>query len=236
MLKLQTAPSGFNLQPTQVIILRNQILKRKLAQTAMLGPGNIYRTMDSSAMAIFLSDLEPHKRLQRIIQLEQDANVRTKQYMASFPIASTFLMGEGQIATIMKQIATDVMSPVQPMPSIDNVKSWSYKNTSLVAQTFVLAATSHGLDTCLMEGFDDRRVKDVLRIPDRYGVPLVCCVGYEYKKSDSENDDQIEKKRTPRLNPNEVFFGDTFGSELILDDSNDTKTNEDDDDAAVKAL
>ena len=169
-------------------------------------------------MAVFLSDLEPHKRLERIIQLEKDANVRTKQYMASFPIASTFLMGEGTVATMMKQFATDIMSPVQPMPSIDSVKSWSYKNTSLVAQTFVLAATSHGLATCFMEGFDDRRVKELLRIPDRYGVPLMCCVGYEYEDVDDKNGKRLEEKKTPRLNCDEIFFGDTFGSELILED------------------
>ncbi len=189
----------------------------------MLGPGNIYRTIDSSAMAIFLSDLQPHKRLERIIQLEKDSNVRTNQYMASFPIASTFLMGEGKVATLMKQVATDMMSPVQPMPSIDSVKSWSYKNTSLVAQTFVLAATSHGLDTCFMEGYDDRRVKEVLRIPDRYGVPLMCCVGYEYRGDEDEKNSIRDEKRTPRLNRNEVFFGDTFGNELIL---NETDINE----------
>ena len=142
----------------------------------MLGLGNMYRTIDSSAVAIFLSDLEPHKRLDRIVELEKNANMRTKEYMASLPIASTFLMGEGYVATFMKQTATHIMSPIQPMPSIDSVQSWSFKNTSLVAQTFVLAATSHGFATCLMEGYDDRRVKEILRIPDRYGVPLICCL------------------------------------------------------------
>jgi nitroreductase len=234
-----TAPSGFNLQPTQVIILRNQNLKQKLAKTSMLGPGNIYRTIDSSAIAIFLSDLQPHKRLPRIIQLEKEANIRnnnkirTKQYMDALPIASTFLMGEGNVATFMKQIVTDMMSPIQPMPSIDNVQSWSFKNTSLVAQTMVLAATSHGLETCLMEGYDDRRLKEVLNIPDRYGVPLVCCLGYEFKdensnenehtnenestKGDNTSDMGVEK-RTPRLKHEEVFFGDTFGNNLNLED------------------
>lgn len=188
----------------------------------MLGPGNIYRTKDSSAIAIFLSDLEPHKRLSRIVQLEKDANMRSKQYMANLPIASTFLLGEGNVATLLKQVATDLMSPIQPMPSIDSIKSWSFKNTSLMAQTFVLAATSHGLATCLMEGYDDRRVKEVLHIPDRYGVPLMCCVGYEYEE------EEVSNKRTPRLDLNEVVFGDSFGNKLELEeeDEGDNGTNE----------
>ena len=112
----------------------------------------------------------------------------------------------------MKQVATNVMSPSQPMPTIDSIQAWSYKNTSLMAMNFCLAATSHGLSTCLMEGYDTRRVKDLLRIPDRYDVPLMCSVGYEY-----EGDDKEECGKTPRLEPEEVFFSDLFGQQLDLD-------------------
>jgi len=172
----------------------------------------MHRTIDAPAIAIFLSDLEPHKRLNRIMELERDSGVRTKQYLASLPVVSTFLMGQGSIATMMKQIATDVMSPVQPMPTIDSIQAWSYKNTSLMAQTFVFAATSHGLSTCLMEGYDSRRVKEILKIPDRYDVPLMCGVGYEYEGGEEES-----SGRTPRLEASEVFFSDLFGTQLDLD-------------------
>lgn len=42
----------------------------------------------------------------------------------------------------------------------------------------LLAATSHGLATCPMEGFDMRRMRKALRIPLRYSVPIVVCIGY----------------------------------------------------------
>lgn len=206
-----TTPSGFNIQPTNVIIIRNQIVKDELAKTAMLGPGNMYRTRDASAIAVFLSDLEPHKRLDRIVKLERNSGVRTKPYLASLPIVSTFLMGQGRVATMMKQVATDLMSPAQPMPTIDSIQAWSYKNTSLMVQTFVFSATSHGLNTCLMEGYDSRRVKEVLKIPDRYDIPLMCGVGYEY-----EGNEKGSRRSTPRLDADEVFFSDTFGQQLEI--------------------
>ncbi len=218
----KTSPSGFNIQPTNVILLQNQEIKEELGRTAMLGPGNVYRTIDSSAIAVFLSDLQPHKRLNRIIELEKQSNARTKEYIATLPIAATFLTGEGKVATMMKQFATNIMSPIQPMPTIDNVQAWSYKNTSLMAQTFVLAATSHGLSTCLMEGYDSRRVKEVLRIPDRYDVPLMCGVGYEYEG----DQDKMQTIRTPRLPMEEVFFSDLFGKELEIAQTNETKNDE----------
>jgi nitroreductase len=211
MYSLQTSPSGFNIQPTNVILIQNQTIKEKVANSAMLGPGNMFRTRDASAIAVFLADLEPHKRLDRIVELERKSGVRTKPYLASLPIVSTFLMGQGRVATLMKQVATDLMSPAQPMPTIDSIQAWSYKNTSLMAQTFVLSATSHGLSTCLMEGYDSRRMKEILSIPDRYDVPLVCVVGYEYEGKDKES-----PKSTPRLDADEVFFSDTFGQQLDI--------------------
>ena len=57
-------------------------------------------------------------------------------------------MGRGKVATIMKQVATDVMSPAQPMPTIDSIQAWSYKNTSLMAQTFVFPATDQRKLSC----------------------------------------------------------------------------------------
>lgn len=85
-----------------------------------------------------------------------------------------------------------------------------------MAQTFVFSATSHGLRTCLMEGYDSRRVREVLKIPDRYDVPLMCCIGYEYEGEDA---DSLQK--APRLRANEVFFSDLFGQELDLKAGND---------------
>lgn len=45
-------------------------------------------------------------------------------------------------------------------------------------QELLLAATSHGLATCPMEGFDMRRLRKALRIPLRYSIPIVVCIGY----------------------------------------------------------
>lgn len=175
----------------------------------MLGPGNQYRIRDASVIAIFLADLELKDRIARIEQLERDAAMRDANYYNVMPVASTFLTGEGHAATLLKQLATTVLSTQQPMPTIEPVQAWSYKNASLVAQTYVLAATSHQLATCMMEGFDARRMKQILRIPDRYDVPMVVATGYEYDE---------EFKETPRLGLEEVVFGESFGKPMNFDE------------------
>lgn len=168
----------------------------------MMGPGNQFRVKQSSAVAVFLSDLEPSKRINRIHQLEKDH--RHPNYRASFPMSTSFLLGEGHAANLIKGVATHLMSAVSPMPEIDPVQAWSYKNTGLVAQTFVYAAESHGLATTMMEGFDPRRTREILRIPDRYAIPLMVATGYEYEE-------EPPQEPTPRLDLSEIVFSDTFG-------------------------
>jgi nitroreductase len=115
-------------------------IKERLSEESMLGLGNQYRVKDASCVAVFLADLEVHKRIERIYSLEQGH--RDPNYLATMPIASSFLTGEGHAATLLKQIATSVISEIQPMPSIDPVQAWSYKNAALLAQSYTLAATS----------------------------------------------------------------------------------------------
>jgi len=109
----------------------------------------------------------------------------------------------------MKQLSTDFVSdwlPDRPMPVVEPIQVWSYKNAALAVQSYVLAATSHGLGTCVMEGYDARRAKEVLQIPDRYGIPMMVATGYEH-----ETEKDPEAPVTPRLPVNEVVFEDSFG-------------------------
>jgi len=214
----RTTPSGFNLQPTHTLLVRDPEIKNQLASQAMLGLGNQYRTRDCAAMAVFVTDLEISKRIPRIYDLEKQSQCRDPNYMAILPVAASFLTGEGHAATLLKQLATGALSPVQPMPSIESVESWSYKNAALGAMMYALAARSHGLGTCLMEGYDARRAREVLRVPDRYAMPLMVATGYAYREEAAEGGsggyDEDDMPKTPRLGMEEMFFGDTFGASL----------------------
>jgi len=202
------SPSSFNLQPAQVILVQSEENKKVLSEHAMLGIGNQYRTRDASVVAVFLADLQLGKRIERIEKLERDSPFyRDSNYLSVLPLASSFMVGEGHAATFLKQSATAALSEIQPMPTIEPVWAWSNKNVALMAQTFVLAATSHRLATCIMEGFDARRVRDILGVPqDRYAVPLMVAMGYEYKEEEDDN-----TTLTPRLHLEEVVFDEYFG-------------------------
>jgi len=212
------------LQPTQIILVQNHDVKEKLAKECMLGIGNQYRTRDASLIAFFLSDLQVTKRIPRIQQLERDSGARDSNYLNMFPIATSFLAGEGHLATTIKHVATGVLSQMhQPMPTMEPVQSWTYKSTALLAQTYVLSASSHQLATCIMEGMDARRVRHVLRIPDRYAIPLAVATGYPHPTED-------QQPRTPRLPMEEVCFQDTFGVPWTMETDNNDDNDDNDDD------
>lgn len=186
-----------------------------MASEAMLGIGNQYRTRDASAVAVFLADLEMGSRIDRIEKLEREDGARDPNYLNVLPMAASFLSGEGHAATFLKQTATSVLSNVQSMPTIEPVLSWSSKNTALVVQTFLLGLTSHGLASCVMEGFDARRLKEILRVPDRYAIPMVVATGYDYYEAEKKESGKKQSPLSPRLPLEEVVFEESFGEPLI---------------------
>jgi nitroreductase len=58
---------------------------------------------------------------------------------------------------------------------------------------FMLAATAAGLGTCPMEGFDEDRVKKILKIPAHLLVVVVIPIGYS-------RDDKLKRSRMPLEN------------------------------------
>ncbi len=58
-----------------------------------------------------------------------------------------------------------------------NKKVTIHKSIALAAQTFMLAVKSYGYDTCPLEGFDSKRIKQFLKLPRRAEINMVITVG-----------------------------------------------------------
>lgn len=55
---------------------------------------------------------------------------------------------------------------------------WYKVDTAIALQTMVIAATGEGLGTCWVGSFDEQKVKEILKIPDRYEVVAMLAMGY----------------------------------------------------------
>ena len=90
----------------------------------------------------------------------------------------------------------------------------SYKQTSFAADHYMLAATSLGLGTSAMEGFDERRVRAALDIPSRYSIPVVIATGYP----------DMEQRESARFKLSDTCFVDKFG-DRFEESTDDAKTS-----------
>ena len=53
----------------------------------------------------------------------------------------------------------------------------AHKSCALAAQTFMLAMAEKGYDTCPMEGFDSRRAKRLLKLPNSAKINMIISCG-----------------------------------------------------------
>jgi nitroreductase len=200
---VQRSPSGFNMVPYAVVIVDDTATKGRLAD-ACLG-GNAQRVLDAAVTAVFAADLQPYLRIQNVIAMERDAGKST-QYLRKLEFDAGVLTSGcgGETAQHMKSTALRAASLVLPTPSLNSIEAWSFKNTMLAAQTYMLAATSYNLATHPMEGFDASRVRQACDIPARYGVPVIISTGYSM--------DLDTHPQSPRPKPSEVFRKNSFAT------------------------
>lgn len=220
------APSGFNIQPYAGILLTKE-KDRELLSNAMLG-SNVQKVQEAPLVMVFAADLEPSKRVPELQKLEHEAGVRSVESIANLPMHLSMFANEGALGAAIKLAMSSTMTSFRPVPSYAPTIAWAYKQTIFAASTFLLAAESHGLATCPMEGFDERRVKHCLDVPDRYSVPVIIASGYHHHRPPEEDQDQedqeqqeqhdhdpiVQQKTTPRFPLSDLFFSGRFGAHL----------------------
>jgi nitroreductase len=210
------SPTSFNVQPYTITIVQSKEMKQRLA-ACMLGP-NKARVLQAPLTAVFAADLDPVQLVPRVQTMERQERGLPEAYLATLPFSVSFLAGKGHLAHAFKDLFTSAMSPLQPMPSVSTLEAWSFKNTAIAASWYMMACSAHGLDTCPMEGFDGRRIMQVLRIPSaRYAIPLVVSTGYELPAAAAAaaagkaGKGGGGPKKSPRFPPEAVVFRDAYG-------------------------
>lgn len=86
--------------------------------------------------------------------------------------------------TLLRKIIVFFMGFNKPFLRISNhgdQRVMCHKSCALAAQTFMLSLASEGYDTCPMEGFDSKLVKQILHLPSAAEVTMIvaCGIGKE---------------------------------------------------------
>jgi nitroreductase len=98
-------------------------------------------------------------------------------------IPVTYRWGYFNSWALFKWIGANFAALFRPMTRGPNTRrdlqEVAIKSAALAAENFVLAITAQGGATCMMEGFDEWRVRRLLRLPGSARVVMVIGVGFE---------------------------------------------------------
>ncbi len=173
------APSGYNLQPAHFTVVTDSSIKPALHRACM----NQAAIEEAPAIIVFTGDRHvAANHFESSLRADRQAASMTDEYERALykyvPLA--FQRGPLQLNWLWKATLIPVIrlaTPVPQMPAV-HMREWLTRQVMLAAMNFMLAAEAAGLNTCPMEGFDERRVRRVLNIPRSHVVVMISPLGY----------------------------------------------------------
>jgi nitroreductase len=90
---------------------------------------------------------------------------------------------------------------------------WYAVDVSLAVENMVLTAISEGLGTCCVGSFNEREVKELLKIPNNYEAIVMLTIGYAGEKLDLSS--KLLRLVRSRKTLSEVASEDVFGKPFI---------------------
>ncbi len=155
-------PSGFNLQPWSLVVLRDPAAKRRLRPLAWDQP----KVEEAPVILMVLADKDGWKEGRPTLEKNWERMVEA-----------------GTMGPEQREWFIDAANSIygwSPEASL----AFAVKNTGFFAMSLMYAATSLGLDSHPMDGFDHEGVREAFHIPDNYWIVMLLAVGYI--KSDVE--------------------------------------------------
>lgn len=123
----------------------------------------------------------------RLIQWVTDAKTHPSildYYTKMIPFVYT--SGFFNILAPIKWIAFNIygiFKPIMRKPVTNrDLQEISIKSAALACENFVLSLASYQVDSCMMEGFDECRVKKILGLPGSDRVVMIIATGYRTEK------------------------------------------------------
>ena len=176
------APSGYNMQPWRFVVVQSPEQKRKLRAASYNQP----KVEEASVVIVACGDMDGWRK---------DLDMMLEMGLASGMPESYAAQARSSVPNYMSSFTTDQM------------KLWLNKQVMLAFTSMMLMAESLGYDTAPMEGFEQEKVHEVLRLPLSYWVVAMLAVGH------LKGADKFDGGRFPL---NHTVFGEEYGKALKL--------------------
>jgi len=150
-------PSSFNLQPWNLMALRNMEEKGKLKSLAWDQP----KVAEAPVVLIVLADKKGWEEGNPVFEKNWEDMLKS-----------------GSMKPEQRDWFLNATNSLYNWSTDANL-AFAAKNTGFFAMSLMYAATSLGLETHPMDGFDHEAVRKGFKIPDNYWIPLLLAVGYK---------------------------------------------------------
>lgn len=158
------APNSSNLQPWMFVRVKSQESRKKMIR-ACLGQ-SAARTSSELVIALARTGYWPVVQKKMIETLKE--NDAPKGAFAYYEKIVPLAYGQGPLGLkgLIKSIVIFFRGLSKPTPrgpvSQSDMRVWAHKSTALACENFMLSIRAQGYDTCPMEGFDEKLVKEAL--------------------------------------------------------------------------
>jgi nitroreductase len=174
------APSGYNMQPWRFIVVQSPEQKRRLRAASY----NQAKVEEASAVIVACGDADGwRKDVDLMLQLGREGGMPESYAAQARTSVSNFLSGF----------------------TTEEMHAWLNKHVMIATTHMMLMAEVMGYDTAPMEGFEQDKVHEVLRLPMSYWVVALLGIGH-LKGADKYNGGRFEMGHT--------VFGEEFGKPL----------------------
>ncbi|MFC9541998.1 nitroreductase family protein [Lysinibacillus sp. NPDC056959] len=155
---VKLAPSAFNLQHANYIVVLDEEKKEKVREAAY----GQYKVHSASAVILVLGDKEAYKKTANLSQGMVDLGIINACELENLVEENTKFYNErGE----------------------EFKKEEAIRNASLSAMLFMLAAKNRGWDTCPMIGFDHQQMRALFNVPETQEIALMITIGKEKESS-----------------------------------------------------
>lgn len=174
------APNSSNLQPWEFYWVRSHAKKNALVEACLSQPA----AKTAAELIVFVSRIDSWKknRKKMLEILESKPKVPDQAidfYKRLVPFAYT--QGLFNLIGLLKKIAIFIYglrkAAVREPTSKSEMIIWATKSTCLACENFMLALRAYSYDSCPMEGFDSKRIKKILNLPNDAYVTMVIGAG-----------------------------------------------------------
>jgi nitroreductase len=145
------APSGYNLQPWRFVVVRSPEQRRRLRTASY----NQAKVEEASAVIVACGDADGWRTgdLEEMLRLGKEG---------------------GMPENYAEQAKTTIPEYLSNHP---NMPVWLNRHVMIAFTSMMLMAEALGFDTAPMEGFEEEKVREVLRLPLSYNVVALLAIG-----------------------------------------------------------